>query len=336
MKIKHLFFTVILVLFTSTLLAQSKSPDFYAYYLNIYQAEKNICNQQLDSAILYYNKAFTNFNNEFYYDMYNAAICAEKSGDYKNLDKFLKLLCSYGYAIDFIETESLATLEKLNENEFKAICNQLKADFQKGVDKNLQKECEVRVENDIRANKKRINDGKPESLRISTNVIYENIEWLQHIIDSCGYPNRKLTGASYEPNNSCVGLLIVHFYQTKARKVFPYLSLLSWEYKEDSIINKYDSIPMLGILSEQVKVGNMPLGEHVNLHNWARSIDDGKYFYKYYYNLENHPYIFNKTQDSTLIKMSEELYFLISSFKAKNVNTKFILGKSLYKLETFL
>ncbi|MFO7969429.1 MAG: hypothetical protein R6U15_04885 [Candidatus Izemoplasmatales bacterium] len=166
MKINHLFFTVILVLFTSTLLAQNKSPNFYAYYLNIYKAEKNICNHQLDSAILYYNKAFTNFNNEFYYDMYNAAICAEKSGDYKNLDKFLKLLCSYGYAIDFIETESLAKLEKLSDNEFKAICNQLKADFKKGVDKNLQKECEIRVENDQRANKKRINDGKPESMRI--------------------------------------------------------------------------------------------------------------------------------------------------------------------------
>jgi hypothetical protein len=265
--------------------------------------------------------------------MYNAAICAEKSGDYNNLDKFLKLLCSYGYAIDFIETESLATLEKLNDNEFKTICNQLKADFQKGVDKNLQKECEVRVENDERTDKKRINDGKPESMKIFKTVIYENIEWLQNIIDSCGYPNRKLIGTSYEPNYSVVGIMIIHFYQTKARKVFPYLSLLSWEYKEDSIINKYDSILMLGILSEQVKVGNMSLGEHVKLHNWARSMDDGKYFYKRYYGLNSYPPIFSEKKDSILVAESLVLDTLINAYSGKNPNLKFKLGKSLYKLK---
>ncbi|MGM0504700.1 MAG: hypothetical protein ACQESQ_08775 [Bacteroidota bacterium] len=322
-----------------SLIAQESKSDYFNYYLNVYKAEEKICKNEFDSALSFYSKSFEKYHKVFFYDMYNAAICAEKSGSYHDLDSILKLLCSYGYDVDFINNNSFTKLDSLNKNQFRSICSKLNSTFFNNIDAGLEKECSVRVENEQLTNIKRMNDGTVESLKKLNTVIYENIEWLISIIDSCGYPDRKLIGNSYEPNYSVVGIMLIHYFQQKIKKYEPVLrdSLLRniyFKYEEDSIINRYDSIPVLKIISHEVAKGNMNLGEYVKYHNSARTLNEGKNFYKLFYKSDTYPPIFGNDRDSVLIEASLELEKLISIYSKKTGQSDFQLGKSLFRLST--
>ena len=88
-----------------------------------------------------------------------------------------------------------------------------------------------------------------------------------------------MLGYSITPDDTPVGIIIIHYLQMKANKAFPFLKIIDfYKYPEDSIINDIDRIPLLQILVGEVRNGYMCLGEYIKFHNWARTIEDGKYF----------------------------------------------------------
>jgi hypothetical protein len=317
---------------------QKLKSDYFKYYQDIYQAEKQICRNEFDSALFFYNKAFRSYENRFYYDMYNAAICASKTNNYDQLDKILQNLAGYGYEINFIDSNQLIIIDSLNNFNYSKVLKKQKRSFEKNINSKLESECILRVEKDQSTDRQRINDGKAESLKVFHEVGYENIDWLTEIINSHGYPNRKLIGYSYEPNYSIVGIMLIHYFQHKIIKYEPAFrdSLMRdfiFSYEEDSIINQFDRIPVLKIISHEVSKGNMNLGEYVKYHNIARTLNEGKSFYKLFYKSDTYPPIFDSNRDSVLITASLELEKLIANYK-KTKHSEFQLGKSLYRLST--
>ena len=86
-------------------------------------------------------------------------------------------------------------------------------------------------------------------------------------------------------------------------------------------------------LGGEVLKGNLFLGEYINYHNIIRSIFNGRFFYKEYYNSEKLPAIFSEERDVILMDMSENLLNSINTFENKD-SLNFILGRNTYRLET--
>jgi len=77
----------------------------------------------------------------------------------------------------------------------------------------------------------------------------------------------------------------------------------------------------------------MNLGEYVSYHNCARTLNEGKSFYHFFYKSDTYPPIFSSERDSVLIQTSLKLEKLISEYK-KTKQSEFRLGKSLFRLST--
>jgi len=325
-----------LVFFSISLDGQEIEHNYFQYYQNIYNAEKEICNHNIERALELYDSTFNIYENLFYYDLYNAALCASQLKKYQELDKILQHLAGYGYDVEFIGEEIFTQLDSLHNYQYVKILNKLKSTFEKNIDTNLAVACSLRVENDQALNRQRMSDGKGESYKAFHDTIYKNMEWLVRIIDSCGYPNREQIGYAYEPTYSVVGIMIIHYFQHKSMKAFPEkdkeLMQFMWKYEEQPIINRYDSIPVLKIIANEVKTGNMNLGAYIKYHNFLRRLNEGKYFYKVFYHSDKWPAIFSEEEDAVLMQHSKELYSLIDTYK-KQGETEFTLGESLYKLE---
>ena len=76
----NIFFIRELIIFTICgcycSIAKSHTSDYIAYYQQCTKAELNICSLNIDSAFIYYKKAFSIVNNPITADLYNATICA--------------------------------------------------------------------------------------------------------------------------------------------------------------------------------------------------------------------------------------------------------------------
>jgi hypothetical protein len=334
MKIKIICFTYLLTSSFLNSTGQKYNSDYYQYYLDIYNAEKKICENKFDSALFLYTKAFQENESKFYFDMHNAALCAEISKNHQTLDRIIRLLCSYGYNYDFINGTDFSLIDSLYNFKYLEILESLKTNFEKKIDTKLSEECVLRAELDQLADEERISCGSIESLKAFHDQVNENAFWLSQIIDSCGYPNRNLIGYAYKPNYSVVGIMIIHLFQQKTMKINKLLNRPnSFRYPEESIVSKYDSIPFLKIIANEVCNGNMNLEEYVKLHFYARTLLDGKYIYNYFYNSNTYPPIFNTEKDSLLIELSSELLNQINE-TYKTDTSRFKLGKSLYKLHS--
>lgn len=334
MKIKIICFTFLLVITFLNSTGQKYNSDYYQYYLDIYDAEKKICENNFDSALASYSKAFQENETKFYFDIYNAALCAEILQNHQALDNLIRLLYSYGYDYDFLNRTDISLLDSLYNYKYLEILDSLKANFEKKLDTNLTKECILRAELDQHTDEERISSGNIESLKAFHEQVYENAFWLSQIIDSCGYPDRNIIGTAYKPNYSVVGIMIIHFFQQKTNKINKLLNRPdSFRYPEESIVNKYDSIPFLEIIANEVRQGNMNLGEYIKLHSWARTLMDGKYIYNYFYKSNTYPPIFITEKDSNLIELSAELLIQINGTNKTNIS-RFKLGKCLYKLHS--
>jgi len=312
--------------------AQNSVNDYYQYYYQIYKAEKNICNYKYDEALVNYNKAFQMVNYKSYYDMHNAAICALYSDEYKSLNIIMESLLKQGFSLDFINKDVIDEL--LVGNYLNIKIDSLRLLFEQNIDSVFAKECFQRHDKDQQINKKRIRESSVNNLKEFNKIVYDNIQWVNNIIDSIGYPNRTVLGYEVTEADNPVSIMIVHYLQHKSNKAFPFLKTIDFfKYEEDSIINEYDRIPLLEKLGGEVLKGNLFLGEYINYHNIIRSIFNGRFFYKEYYNSEKLPAIFSEERDVILMDMSENLLNSINTFENKD-SLNFILGRNTYRLET--
>lgn len=78
----------------------SKSQNLPTYNSFINKAEISIIDSLYDSALVYYNKAFTKESKPFAKDYYNAALTAIKVNKFEVADQYLFKLADLGYIVD--------------------------------------------------------------------------------------------------------------------------------------------------------------------------------------------------------------------------------------------
>jgi len=85
-KIKKLFFTTTILLFSICLFSQNKQ-DLEKYYSNVWKAEQYMSKKNYKKAAKYYETAFKNKEFAFFADYQNALLCCEKAGINNNFAK---------------------------------------------------------------------------------------------------------------------------------------------------------------------------------------------------------------------------------------------------------
>ncbi|RUT78848.1 tetratricopeptide repeat protein [Ancylomarina longa] len=82
--------------------SNSKERDYVAYHHKIIDANFNIINGELDSALAIYEDLFKEYPKHFYKDVHNGCVCAIKLGKFEKALQYAKELVLHGYQeVDF-------------------------------------------------------------------------------------------------------------------------------------------------------------------------------------------------------------------------------------------
>lgn len=84
--------------------------DYLESHRQTHKAEIFIANQQFDSALVIYERLFTQLPHGFYKDLHNAAVCYLKVNDLDRGFELIKKLVLHGYVLEDFEASSFETL----------------------------------------------------------------------------------------------------------------------------------------------------------------------------------------------------------------------------------
>ena len=225
---KFLSFFKIFIFFP--ILCSSQSNDNWAYYENINNAEICIVENNLDSAIYYYESAFTASSFSFGKDLFNSALCAQELGDFILVKKYLIKIVEKGGG-DFILGNS--DFSKFHEsNEYEAFLKgYLSANkiFYDSYDFRLRSYAELLLELDQFY--KRTRDSEKWSKEVEVKIDKEAFLILMDFIKKDSLPNEQLIGIKIDKEQDEIStfyltVLFRHAYQYGNWGLRPYMKRL--------------------------------------------------------------------------------------------------------------
>jgi hypothetical protein len=189
-----------LILISTALFAQRHTP--LEYYALINEAELKITNRDFSGALEIYEDAMHGYGKPFSKDLYNAALCAQYSGDLKKANHYVRDLIVLGFDLEDFEHNDawrsfvsskywqkiLKRHSKLNRMHFNLM--------------NLEYLSEIRMLEDY-AHQFRYHPDPSKSFEDTIREIDErNIDRLSKLIRNYGFPAEQLIGVrsfQYQP-----------------------------------------------------------------------------------------------------------------------------------------
>lgn len=226
LRIFSIFFIIIIVVLsvysnTST----GKKNDYITYHYYANNSNCFLMNEQYDSAIFYFDLAFSieqnGYSNEDRNDFYNAAKCYNYIGDTVNTYKFLRKSIQTGKILKDIEMDTFFNLTK-QSHLWKILTkdyDSLRNEFLTKLDTLLRDEIDLMAANDQKYRIIFLNTGGNEDSlkKMQKQIDAFNEERLAFIIDSIGFPGYKKIGTDR------ADILILHTSKQFREKYFPIL-----------------------------------------------------------------------------------------------------------------
>jgi hypothetical protein len=211
---KNLAISTLLFFICAAAIGDSKEA-WAKYYALVDTAEISIVDSTYQKALTFYKKAFELVDHPFGKDYYNAVLCANFLGNYKDGTFYMGKLLEKG--LDFTYFSENPLFEDLrNSKEWKSFTASYKKyheKHQKQVNLALRKEFESMLEKDQYYNNLRMNKGYEDSIFF---VSYRHVQRFIEIVNKYGFPDENRIGLPSIPYNYPYGWILIHFLQEKA------------------------------------------------------------------------------------------------------------------------
>ena len=103
-KVIKLVLVLLCLFFTN---AFSQDFKFKDYYVNTTKAEQEITKFEYQKALDFYQKAFKEVDRYFATDLFNAVLCADKSGNHAIAFAYLKKLIDKGLSLEVLSKKKV-------------------------------------------------------------------------------------------------------------------------------------------------------------------------------------------------------------------------------------
>lgn len=188
------------------------SQNYIAYHKTINKAELKVVESDFKKSLEYYQIAFNSVNKPFNKDLYNASLCAVKSGNDSIANMLIRQMILKGTRLKYFKNKSFKRFRKSkfwkqlkqDENRLLEIANQ-------NINKKLFSQLKNLDESDQAIRKRRFGYPMSDTIRKVDSI---NMIKLIRIFDEFGYPDENVLGVKnpkyyYSPQM----IVLRHFYQ---------------------------------------------------------------------------------------------------------------------------
>jgi hypothetical protein len=191
-----------------------KNSNWRTYYALVDTAEINIVDSVYQKALSYYNKAFNIVEIPYGKDLYNAALCASKIGDYTKTTDLLNHLVEKGIAKVYFEDNDYFMEYRKSQSwkDFVDNYNIQRNKYNANINSHLKDKFKNMLDRDQYYTVRKYNTGYGDSCFIEN---YKQIKDFIEIINKYGFPDENLIGLTTLPFENIYGLIIIHFFQNK-------------------------------------------------------------------------------------------------------------------------
>ncbi len=214
---KYILVLFLLIIFSSTnaqtIEIKEFNKDLVRYYDLIDKAEQSLVNENYNSALNLYDKAFRIYKNSFAADLYNSALIASISGKYNKTYKYLAELSKLG-----LDPNSLKELKMLN-----GFWNSSYGKKAEVLDSLTPKTYDVEYRNTILELEekdqhfRRMKNSYKLYMDTINSIDKENVDVLLNLIKTKGFPSERLTGVSRNGIKLPALVIIIHQNNRKGR-----------------------------------------------------------------------------------------------------------------------
>ncbi|MCC9168265.1 hypothetical protein [Pontibacter harenae] len=211
------------------------NPDYVkAYYPLINEAELKVVSQQYDSALVYYQQAFTTVSAPLARDYYNAAVCAMLTANQKQTVEYLEQLVLKGVAFSYLESQPV--FEELHTTrqwrKFRRKSRKYRRTFESTANLDLRADLD-----ELYARDQYFRQAEG-GLRVYRDTLREiesaNVKMLLNWISQYGYPGEALVGVA-DTLEELPRYSIVIQRQTKLKGGFDFTSILTQAVHEGKL-----------------------------------------------------------------------------------------------------
>lgn len=180
--------------------------DINDYYTHINKAELFICDNNFNQAVEKYKLAFKEIQLPFGKDLFNAALCCQMSNRLSYRNKYLKTIISNSDELEFIQSKFLNVYmtneewEQLFSNKQKKYNSSMRNEFREIFNRDQQFRPQYNTHDDT------INENRKI-----------NIERIQHITDSIGFPSHIELGFTNNLRGQNHDIVLHHTAQRRSR-----------------------------------------------------------------------------------------------------------------------
>lgn len=212
--IKKIFIYLIFQLVSLNTQSQT-SKKWTEYYALIDSAEISIVDSIYNSALNYYNKAFSIVDKPYGKDLYNASLCASNLEAFKTTTFLLNQLVDKGITRDYFENHKYFASYR-NSDSWKEFLNSYEVHrdtLRKHINLDLRNKIIKMIDRDQYFTQKKYDPGYGDSVFI---VGYKNVKNILEIINYYGFPDSNMIGLEELSSECLFQIILIHFYQCKA------------------------------------------------------------------------------------------------------------------------